>query len=361
MLDERSWWGLRASHIGIARWAMRSLSAALLFLAGLAMATVVLAATSPVSAVSGQNTVLAKNLPGEIESISSTGLATPKAVANDQDPKKWEIHLTAAKEDEGKQIVVTYKLKGVDNPVSLTVFVVSTTSLWGDSYAPVLKALFALFVVAVLLELALGLLFNWSKFLAVFDAKGVKTIISFGVALVLVNTLGLDVLAYIVALIWNPQVKSDALTMTLSAMVLAGGSNVVNTLFLALGFRSPRTAESVQVKPPPTKAWISVRIERMESKQAPETVQVSLCQVPVGGKGDFVDVALIRDKDRRLCFLKPFLRDPMRFPGAGGQSVLPNVPCEVKARTNINGQAKEYSAGPFTLPPGGMLDIVFTI
>lgn len=340
---------------------LRVLRFVLIALLGLITAAARAAAPAPISAVAGQPNVVVKDLAAEVESVSSTGLAAPKAVAGAADPKKWDIQLTADAKDIGKQIVVTYKLKGAADPVSQPVFVVSATSLWGDSYSPVLKALFALFVVAVLLELALGLLFTWSKFLAVFDAKGVKTIISFAVALVLVNTLGLDILAHVVSLIWNPQVKSDMLTSTLSAMVLAGGSNVVNTLFLALGFRSPRTAESVQAKPPPTKAWISVRIVRQDTKGTNETVKVAMRQRTSTGNEDFVDVALIDGADWRKSVLAWFFRDPMRFPGAGGYSVLPNTPCEVKASTTIGGKAKEFPAGPFTLPPGGMLDIVITV
>jgi hypothetical protein len=97
------------------------------------------------------------------------------------------------------------------------------------------------------------------------------------------------------------------------------------------------------------------------TKQNTSSVTVSVKQRTATGMEDFVDVAVFDGNDWRKGPLVWFFRDPLRFPGAGGYSVLPEVPCEIRASTKIGSDVKKSSAGPFTLPAGGMLDIVLRL
>jgi hypothetical protein len=240
-----------------------------------------------------------------------------------------------------------------DEPAkTLLVDIVPADGAMGGAYEPVFKALFALFVVAVILEAALALIFNWRVFLQVFDSRGAKTLISFLLALALVKAFGLDILARIVALLWEPGVKSDWLTQTLSAMVLAGGSGAVNNLLVALNFRSVRSAVTLEPKPPPTMGWISVRLTRDRAKKGPVALEIK------EQNGAYVRLYQFNGHDTRPPLLKGLLRDVMRYPPGGGFSVAPDVPLHIRLVGDDGGpNPVVYEHGPFSIARGGMVDI----
>lgn len=303
----------------------------------------------PSVAAPRQPTVVRQASDVPFEAISATlGTAESKPKA---DGKTFDLVYTAPADSEGKTATLRFTPKGKPAE-TIDVQIVSEKGAWGENYGPAFQALFALFVVAVLLEMALALVFNWRVFLAYFDARGTKTVFSFAVALTLVNAFGLDIMSRLVQILWNPTVQSDWLTKSLSAMVLAGGSSAVNSLMVTLGFRSVRTAETVQAKPPPTKAWLSVRLTRNEAPEGPVELQVQ------SGAGGFVSVYVFNRQDHRPPFLRWALRDPLRFPGTGGHALTPGETYKVRlVGEKASGEPAIQEMGPFTLAAGAIFDI----
>ena len=123
------------------------------------------------------------------------------------------------------------------------------------------KILMAAFVIAVLLESAFALLFNWRLFLEFFVGKAWRTPIMFGAALLIVRAFPqLDLISRLFAVYSGATaVRGDWLTAALTAMILAGGSVGVNRVLVALGFRS-QVRPDVAERPSEKQAWISVRV-----------------------------------------------------------------------------------------------------
>lgn len=313
------------------------------------------AAVVPLPAIAGQTVVVVEGSSVDFENVSSAG-GKPIVVANPKDSKKFDLVFTPDPTDVPRTVAVSYTPKGGSLTTTM-VAVQPDKGLWGDAYGPVLSALFALFVVALLLEAALSLLFNWRVFLMLFDAKGAKTFFSFLGAYWLVQVFDLDVMQRIVSLLWNPSVKSDWVTNVLSAMVLAGGSSAVNNLMVALGFRSVRNAGTLIPKPPPSKAWVSVHLTRVALPKEPVTLYL---QTDGGG---YMGVYRFNSPDRRWPFVKWLMRDPLRFPAWGGFPVEPNVKYQIKLEGPpvAGGNPALKETPPFKLAAGAILDIEETL
>lgn len=283
-------------------------------------------------------------------SVTPTGMGTAEAKKNGTDALKWDLFYSAPVDGVGKTAMVQYTPKA-GQPKTITIDIVpQQASSWGSSYGAAFKALFALFVVATLLEWAMATLFNWRKFINYFDGNGAKTVFTLAASMSLVNAFNMDIMAHMVSLVWNP-VQSDWMTKALSAMVLAGGSSGVNNLLVTLGFRSVRTPETVVPKPPATKAWISVHMTRDQSV-GPVAVEIQ------SGGGGFTCLYMFHGLDRRPPFLAWLLRDPHRFPGWGGFSVDHSVAHTIRlSGKDRAGTAISTVSGPFTLGAGAILDI----
>jgi hypothetical protein len=186
------------------------------------------------------------------------------AVRSAGDPKKYELVYIAPKDGAGKKDEVSYAIGGKEFKVSIAL----TENLWGTGYEAAFKVLFAMFVLAALLELGLAVLFNYRYFLQYFDASGTKTIVSVFVAYTFVRTLDLDVVAKLVNVVWLSNYSSSGLSKFISALILAGGSATVNTLMVTLGFRAVRTSESIQRRPPANEAWLAVMVSKGPNSKA---------------------------------------------------------------------------------------------
>ena len=294
--------------------------------------------------------VVADTLEPTAISVTPAGMGAAEAKKNGTDALKWDLFYSAPVDGAGKAATVQYTSKAGQAKTITVDIVAHQASAWGSSYGAAFKALFALFVVATLLEWALATLFNWRKFISYFDGNGAKTAFTFGAALSLVNAFDMDIMAHMVSLIWN-QVQSDWMTKALSAMVLAGGSSGVNNLLVTLGFRSVRTAETIVPKPPATKAWISVHMTRDQSV-GPVAVEIQ------SGGGGFVCLYLFHGMDHRPSFLAWLLRDPHRFPGWGGFAVDHSAAYTIRlSGKDRAGTAISSTSGPFTLGAGAIFDI----
>jgi hypothetical protein len=233
-------------------------------------------------------------------------------------------------------------------------------------YRKSLAALTMLFVIAVLLENALSVIFNWRVFLAYFSVRGAKTIIMIFISWLIVNAFGLDVMASLIAAYKsspnapvNPASISGPVSLFVTALIVAGGSSGVNKIMTALGFRNDHREEDVTPRPPINKAWVAVRVNR---QRAASEVFVKIREVgpadanaptPIAGV-----VSLKRMQLSRLLF-----RDFRRFPQNGGYTVSPNIVYEISVETkDTDGNALRALDGQvYVFAAGAIVDFAVTL
>lgn len=126
------------------------------------------------------------------------------------------------------------------------------------------RVLVAALVIAVLLESAFELLFNWRLFQAYFVGKAWRTPIMFLISYLVAHNLKFDVLGPLFDTysgLAKGTTQGKPLTTVLTAMILAGGSVGVNRIMTRLGIRSP-FPKSEEERPTlnVTEAYVSVTV-----------------------------------------------------------------------------------------------------
>jgi len=221
----------------------------------------------------------------------------------------------------------------------------------------VFKTVLVLFMLAVVLESALALVFNWRPFVETFNSRAVRPIVSFLVAYIFVNMFDLDLMTTIVnaSVPTSPPRPPGTTGRVLTAMVLAGGSAAVNNVLVGLGFRQRRTPESITPKPPPDKAWIAVRIVR---QNVVGPVNVFLGPPPTGGEKHPPIVTVIQGTSHPK--LRYFLNDRGRFPGSGGYTVRADSVVQVDV-VGVDPSNQEISKtwGPHKVAGDAIIDLDF--
>lgn len=218
------------------------------------------------------------------------------------------------------------------------------------------RAVFYLFVVAVILESALALLFNWKPFVENLIPRAVRPVIAFFAAILVVNMLGMDVVAALANTLSEPTATKLPVTTTgqiITAMVIAGGSAGVNTMLVALGFRSVRTPETTQPKVPPNMAWLAVRA--LEGKSRGDLL-VFLTSPP-GGTGALLGV--IKGRSKPDSIRSWFVSDRGRIPSYGGHTVAPgqSYVLEVRGKDENGIPLPPMTLGPLEFAKGAIVDI----
>lgn len=225
------------------------------------------------------------------------------------------------------------------------------------------RGLVILFVLAILIESALAVIFNWRLFLQLFYGRGVKTLVMIVVSALVVWAFHVDVIDTMMA---EYGIKPEdggqgAVAFWLTALILAGGSAGVYRILVALGYRQPKRPEEVVEKPAKGKAWIAVRTERKaavgpiavrikEIGEATDTSPLPLAGM-IGNGGFWRRVAAV------------FILDRTRFPPAGGYDVRPGMEyrLEITGKT-ANGEAIAASMnGTYTFADGAIIDFVTTL
>lgn len=288
----------------------------------------------------------------KIEDKSGPLKGTVRVKASDTDPKTYILEYEAPKVSSDITETIRYT-DGTDHTVSVFVAAIEPPTLTSnDIYAQSFKALFILFIIATLLESGLAVIFNWRPFIQLFDTRGVKTIIAVLFAWFFVEVFDLDVVTRLANLYQNEKHPSSFPGVFITSLILAGGSSAVNNLFVALGFRSMKTAEQVTPKPTRNEAWISVRLIRASAK-GPVSALIWRHGGPLSVAGT------ITGASRSGGLVGFFLRDYGRFPTAGGYSVPPEIQYEVKLRgVDATGKTIESETwGPLALTAGAIVDI----
>lgn len=225
-----------------------------------------------------------------------------------------------------------------------------------SSSQAIFKAVFLLFLLAVVIESALAIIFNWRPFVETFNARAVRPLVSFFVAYVFVEKFKLDLMASIVNSTTTAAVAPSSMGKVLTALVLAGGSAGVNNLLIALGYRQKKTPETATPKPPATQAWVAIRLER---ERAVGQVQVFL-GTPQAANARPPLVGVIHGASKPG--LRYFLSDRGRFPGYGGHSVPANSDVTIElVGVDSNNQPLGQRWGPFTLAGGAIIDLVLKL
>ena len=228
----------------------------------------------------------------------------------------------------------------------------------GVVYEESFKAIFLLFVLAVLLESALALIFNWRPFVENFVPRAVRPVIAFVVAYIFVDYFNLDIASALVNATTKGTFPPGPTGKILTAMVIAGGSAGVNSMLIALGFREVRTPAAVAPKlPPPNKAYLSVRVAR---GTAVGDLYVYLGPPAVAGAPPTNPslVGIIKGRSARNLF-SWFLSDRGRLPSYGGHTIddLDREYVVKVAGVDANGSPVSIEKGPFKFAGGAFVDI----
>ena len=169
-------------------------------------------------------------------------------------------------------------------------------------------------VVVVVLESALSAVFTWRVYRAVFNHRALKMPIMFAVGLLVVIGFDYDVFAHVMKLAGTAG-GSTWVTKVISALIVAGGSSGVNTLFQNLGLRSPLPEAPARPVLAQTEAWISVRV----NGGAPSDIfQVAIKEVETNGPQLAGSVEV---KPFGVRLREAWQSDARRFPNYGGWSV----------------------------------------
>jgi hypothetical protein len=219
-----------------------------------------------------------------------------------------------------------------------------------------------LFVLSLLLESGLAVIFRWRPFLVFFDGRGIKTVISVAFALVFVWTFKMDIVTDLVNVYAQrgTPFQHGPEGYLITALIVAGGSAAVNNILVALGFRSVVTAAQIAPKPPRTEGWISVTLLR---KQAQGPVDVLIGAPPVPPATQPPIAGTITGCSRLTKFVRLFVRDDSRFPMSGGFAVPAGSLCQVQLKgVDANGGPVASRAwGPETIAPGAIVDLELTV
>lgn len=187
-------------------------------------------------------------------------------------------------------------------------------------------AVIKLFVLALLLESGLAVLFHWKPYLTFFNGRGMNALIAVAVAWVLVKQLEVDTVSQLIRAYTGSGPVNPGIGQFITALVLAGGSSGVHRILTALEYRQSVAEIEASNSPAVNAAWIAVRVNR---RNATGPIFVTV-EPTSGGQGSAPPTAVLqgvvalierRSFGRRLrdCFVRDF----NRFPQSGGYVVTP--------------------------------------
>jgi hypothetical protein len=257
----------------------------------------------------------------------------------------------------GLNDTVKYTLDGVAQSVSIEVRSGAQNFGSPELYQTSFKALFVLFILAVLVENGLQLVFRWRPYLRTFDTSAVNAIIAFAFSLFFVFVFDLDVVTKLVNAYSDPgrAYGNNTPGFILTAMVIAGGSAGVNRIFRTFGFRPfEPPAELVGPKEDDI-AWISVTLNR---KQAEGSVNVLY-----GEKGKEEVIGAISGIDRNNPISSMFLRNKGRYPQSGGYTVkiAQNRCVKLVGIDKKDQKPIEVVWGPYNIGSRAVIDLKLTL
>ncbi|VBP13345.1 Uncharacterised protein [Burkholderia pseudomallei] len=190
----------------------------------------------------------------------------------------------------------------------------------GQALQTSFQVLVAALVLALLLESAFALLFNWRPFNVLFVGRAWRSPIMLFAAWLVVSQFKFDLMAQLFNAYYpQPTQPTNSWGTTfLTAMILAGGSVGVNRILTTLGFRSPMKDGEEPPKLDETHAWIAVEVEPVAKKQR-VVVNVTEATPPVGAS---IETAVGIAGNPRPSLRSIFTGNVYRVPSSGGLQVL---------------------------------------
>ena len=268
----------------------------------------------------------------------------------------YQLKYSADNTTEVRTDTLTYRIEGdaTDHVVSLDIAPSAQVGFSGMVYEQSFRAIFLLFVLAVILESALAVIFNWRPFVENLNPRAVRPPIAFIVALIFVRFFDLDIATSLVNAVNNARYSSSLAGQILTALVIAGGSSGVNNMLVALGFRAVRTPETVTPKPPPDKAWLAVRAKPGQA--------VGDLLVFLGPPGSLTLLGAIKGRSKP-SLLAWCLSDRGRLPNYGGHTVQPDQDYVVEVQgSDAQGNAVgPVRFGPLKFARGAIVDLDVTL
>jgi hypothetical protein len=231
---------------------------------------------------------------------------------------------------------------------------VQPTLTSGDLFSPSFKALFVLFILAVILESGLAIIFNWKLFFTIFDTRATKPLVAILVACIFVFLYKLDITTALVNLYTGATYPLNVGGQLLTALVIAGGSSGVNRMLQALGFRSVQEEPPPPIKPPATVAWLAVVLRRSNA--------VGTVNVLAGDPANMKLVGTINGLALAGRIRRFFLKDESRFPPSGGHTLIPGtytVRLEGVDKSGASIESKIW--GPYNIEAGSIIDVELTL
>lgn len=150
-----------------------------------------------------------------------------------------------------------------DTPLLVQVIPQQQAQISSASVQQAFVVLMAAFVLALLMESAFALLFNWRLFQAVVVGRAWRTPIMLVGSWLVVSSFKLDLMAELFSAYRGFTVSGGVFTEILTAMIVSGGSVGVNKILTGLGFRSaiprqdPNTERDSLAQ---NEAWVSLDI-----------------------------------------------------------------------------------------------------
>ncbi len=311
------------------------------------------AAADPVTVKSGATETLA-TVPSDF-TITTQGTNGEAKKVPTTPQGSFKLDYTAKTSDKPLTDKVVYKTAaGAEQTVDIKIEPPLPAPGFGSEvFGQAGRAVFYLFVVAVILESALALLFNWKPFVENLVPRAVRPVIAFLAAILVVNLLGMDVVAALANALDGTKHEVTATGQVITAMVIAGGSSGVNTMLVALGFRAVKTPETVAPKPPPQMAWLAVRA--LDGKSRGDLFV--FLTTPPGG-GDAL-LGVIKGRSKPTSPLSWFVSDRGRLPNYGGHTVQPgqSYVIEVRGKDENGVPLPPATYGPLQFAKGAVVDI----
>lgn len=217
-----------------------------------------------------------------------------------------------------------------------------------------LKELFLLLLVVTLMESAMTTIFQWRLYRLLFNARAMKTVLMVLVGWSIVRLFDYDVFARILAVAGlGTGVKSEktlefvssTYSTGLSALIMAGGTSGINTLFRSFGFRPQPQEEPVLEPPKQDEAWVSVTIRQVRAVGPVEVLFREKPADPADPQRAVVGVTDGRSLFRRIY--ETLIAVPGRIPNYGGRKVTTDKLYEI----SVKGMRRAVVNNASTLEP----------
>jgi len=280
-------------------------------------------------------------------------LGTLVTATDDRDKTTVLIYVAPATARDGETVKANYSVGNVGKQAAVTIRQAAPTLSDPRFYGASFKAVFVLFILAVLVESGLALIFHWRPYIDNLDSRSANPIVAFLFSFLFVEAFQLDVTQSLVNVYSGTNYPAGTAGSILTALIIAGGSAGVRRILQTFGFRAPAASDEPPRAPPQDQAWVAVTIERRQARGS--------VAVQIGPPGQVAVAGTITGTGHRTGLLSYLLRDKGRFPTAGGYTVTPG---EYEVRVigfDASGAQISNTWGPAKIANRAIVDLNFVV